>query len=145
MHGSTFSFILSRLEFVQMFLEEILYRDQISSGKSIRTSSQKPHPRKMLHLEPWDKALLTGGDCKISHFQYSRDSDQEELSSFEIVPNSKKMSEAEPIPPASSVTTLLDDWSIEIDADHVDLGQDGLGVFARSEEAEMHQLLLSLL
>ncbi|GKG15442.1 hypothetical protein Tco_0357765, partial [Tanacetum coccineum] len=27
-----------------------------------------------------------------------RDSDQEELSSFEIVPNSKKMSEAEPIP-----------------------------------------------
>ncbi|GJS61696.1 putative reverse transcriptase domain-containing protein [Tanacetum coccineum] len=24
------------------------------------TSSQKPHPRRMLHLEPWDKALLTG-------------------------------------------------------------------------------------
>ncbi|GJV99877.1 hypothetical protein Tco_1555129 [Tanacetum coccineum] len=23
----------------------------------------------MLHLEPWDKALLTGGDCNISHFQ----------------------------------------------------------------------------
>ncbi|GJS98251.1 putative reverse transcriptase domain-containing protein [Tanacetum coccineum] len=33
-----------------------------SSEKSIRTSSQKPHPRRMLHLEPWDKALLTGGD-----------------------------------------------------------------------------------
>ncbi|GJT68763.1 retrovirus-related pol polyprotein from transposon TNT 1-94 [Tanacetum coccineum] len=28
------------------------------------------------------------------------------------------MSEAEPTSPASSVTTLLDDWSIEIDADH---------------------------
>ncbi|GKG26717.1 hypothetical protein Tco_0402420, partial [Tanacetum coccineum] len=65
-----------------------------------------------------------------------RDSDQEELSSFEIVPNSKKMSEAEPIPPASSVTTLLDDWSIEIDADHVDLRQDGLGVFDWSEEVD---------
>ncbi|GKB86285.1 hypothetical protein Tco_0958557, partial [Tanacetum coccineum] len=35
---------------------------KISSEKSIRTSSQKPHPRRMLHLEPWDKALLTGGD-----------------------------------------------------------------------------------
>ncbi|GJS55779.1 putative ribonuclease H-like domain-containing protein [Tanacetum coccineum] len=42
---------------------------KISSEKSIRTSSQKPHPRRMLHLEPWDKALLTGGDCNISHFQ----------------------------------------------------------------------------
>ncbi|GJX46729.1 hypothetical protein Tco_0271919 [Tanacetum coccineum] len=42
---------------------------KISSEKSIRTSSQKPHPRKMPHLEPWDKALLTGGDCNISHFQ----------------------------------------------------------------------------
>ncbi|GJX57183.1 hypothetical protein Tco_0287080 [Tanacetum coccineum] len=41
---------------------------KISSEKSIRTSSQKPHPRRMLHLEPWDKALLTGGDCNISHF-----------------------------------------------------------------------------
>ncbi|GJR17999.1 hypothetical protein Tco_0966526 [Tanacetum coccineum] len=40
-----------------------------------------------------------------------------------------KMSEAENHPPALSVTTLLDDWSIEIDADHVDLGQDRLGVF----------------
>ncbi|GJV08592.1 putative reverse transcriptase domain-containing protein [Tanacetum coccineum] len=34
--------------------------------KSIRTSSQKPHPRRMLHLEPWDKALLTGGDFMSS-------------------------------------------------------------------------------
>ncbi|GKC21252.1 putative reverse transcriptase domain-containing protein [Tanacetum coccineum] len=42
---------------------------KISSGKSIRTSSQKSHPRRMLHLEPWDKALLTGGDYNISHFQ----------------------------------------------------------------------------
>ncbi|GJR81476.1 putative reverse transcriptase domain-containing protein [Tanacetum coccineum] len=37
--------------------------------ESIRTSSLKPHPQRMLHLEPWDKALLTGGDCNISHFQ----------------------------------------------------------------------------
>ncbi|GJV92435.1 retrovirus-related pol polyprotein from transposon TNT 1-94 [Tanacetum coccineum] len=74
-----------------------------------------------------------------------RDSDQEELSSFEIVPNSKKMSEAEPIPPASSVTTLLDDWSIEIDADHVDLGQDGLGVFDWSEEADNAPIALALM
>ncbi|GKD39253.1 hypothetical protein Tco_1259460 [Tanacetum coccineum] len=47
--------------------------------KKYPTSSQKPrlhtgeylthYPRKMLHLEPWDKALLTGGDCDISHFQ----------------------------------------------------------------------------
>ncbi|GJU53883.1 putative reverse transcriptase domain-containing protein [Tanacetum coccineum] len=44
---------------------------KISSEESIRTSSQKPHPRRMLHLEPWDKALLTGGDCNISHFQDS--------------------------------------------------------------------------
>ncbi|GJT73673.1 uncharacterized mitochondrial protein-like protein [Tanacetum coccineum] len=29
-----------------------------------------------------------------------------------------------------------DDWSIEIDADHVDLGQDGLGVFDWSEEVD---------
>ncbi|GJT32859.1 hypothetical protein Tco_0923278 [Tanacetum coccineum] len=65
-----------------------------------------------------------------------RDSDLEDLLSFEIFPNSKKMSEAEPTPPASSVTTLLDDWSIEIDADHVNLGQDGLGVFDWSEEAD---------
>ncbi|GJS26119.1 hypothetical protein Tco_0486739 [Tanacetum coccineum] len=35
-----------------------------------------------------------------------RDSDLEELLSFEIFPNSKKMSEAEPIPPTSSVTAL---------------------------------------
>ncbi|GJT57652.1 hypothetical protein Tco_0992706 [Tanacetum coccineum] len=35
---------------------------KISSEKSIRTSSQKPHPRRILHIEPWDKALLTGGD-----------------------------------------------------------------------------------
>ncbi|GKF91572.1 hypothetical protein Tco_0275273 [Tanacetum coccineum] len=44
------------------------------------------------------------------------------------------MSEAKNHPPASSVTALRyeikeDDWSIEIDANHVDLGQDGLGVF----------------
>ncbi|GKA23246.1 hypothetical protein Tco_0709208 [Tanacetum coccineum] len=39
---------------------------KISSEKSIRTSSQKPHPRRMLHLEPWDKALLTGGDFMSS-------------------------------------------------------------------------------
>ncbi|GJU63508.1 hypothetical protein Tco_1245343 [Tanacetum coccineum] len=37
------------------------------------------------------------------------------------------MSEAEPIPPASSVTTLLDDWSMEFDAEYVHFGQDGLG------------------
>ncbi|GKB46508.1 hypothetical protein Tco_0897261 [Tanacetum coccineum] len=79
------------------------------------------------------------------HSCLCRDSDQEELSSFEIVPNSKKMSEAEPIPPASSVTTLLDDWSIEIDADHVDLGQDGLGVFDWSEEADNAPIALALM
>ncbi|GJS92508.1 hypothetical protein Tco_0799476 [Tanacetum coccineum] len=39
---------------------------KISSEKSIHTSSQKPHPRRMLHLEPWDKALLTGGDFMSS-------------------------------------------------------------------------------
>ncbi|GKB88541.1 hypothetical protein Tco_0960813 [Tanacetum coccineum] len=55
------------------------------------------------------------------------------------------MSEAEPIPPASSVTTLLDDWSIEIDADHVDLGQDGLGVFDWSEEADNAPIALALM
>ncbi|GJX58784.1 putative reverse transcriptase domain-containing protein [Tanacetum coccineum] len=37
---------------------------KISSEKSICTSLQRPHPRRMLHLEPWDKALLAGGDCK---------------------------------------------------------------------------------
>ncbi|GKA00247.1 ribonuclease H-like domain-containing protein [Tanacetum coccineum] len=74
-------------------------------------------------------------DLNCQQKSLCRDSDQEELSSFEIVPNSKKMSEAEPIPPASSVTTLLDDWSIEIDADHVNLGQDGLGVFDWSERS----------
>ncbi|GKD63923.1 hypothetical protein Tco_1306031 [Tanacetum coccineum] len=55
------------------------------------------------------------------------------------------MSEAEPIPPASSVTTLLDDWSIEINADHVDLGQDGLGVFDWSEEADNAPIALALM
>ncbi|GJY71599.1 hypothetical protein Tco_0475302 [Tanacetum coccineum] len=55
------------------------------------------------------------------------------------------MSEAEPTPPASSVTTLLDDWSIEIDADHVNLGQDGLGVFDWSEEADNAPVALALM
>ncbi|GJR40576.1 hypothetical protein Tco_1216260 [Tanacetum coccineum] len=36
---------------------------KISSEKSICTSLQRPHPRRMLHLEPWDKALLAGGDA----------------------------------------------------------------------------------
>ncbi|GKA72587.1 putative reverse transcriptase domain-containing protein [Tanacetum coccineum] len=31
-------------------------------------SSQKPHPRRMLHLEPWDKALLIGWRLNNSHF-----------------------------------------------------------------------------
>ncbi|GKB40950.1 putative ribonuclease H-like domain-containing protein [Tanacetum coccineum] len=79
-----------------------------------------------------------------------------------------KMSEAENHPPASSVTTLRipiikkdddpvtfammalnvieeDDWSIEIDADHVDLGQDGLGVFDWSEEADNAPVALALM
>ncbi|GJR55466.1 ribonuclease H-like domain-containing protein [Tanacetum coccineum] len=86
-----------------------------------------------------------GPYLKSEEMSLCRDSDQEELSSFEIVPNSKKMSEAEPIPPASSVTTLLDDWSIEIDADHVDLGQDGLGVFDWSEEADNAPIALALM
>ncbi|GKD13781.1 hypothetical protein Tco_1198188 [Tanacetum coccineum] len=55
------------------------------------------------------------------------------------------MSEAENHPPASSVTTLLDDWSIEIDADHVNLGQDGLGVFDWSEEADNAPVALALM
>ncbi|GKF04433.1 hypothetical protein Tco_0035101, partial [Tanacetum coccineum] len=55
------------------------------------------------------------------------------------------MSEAENHPPASSVTTLPDDWSIEIDADHVDLGQDGLGVFDWSEEADDAPISLALM
>ncbi|GJT29983.1 putative reverse transcriptase domain-containing protein [Tanacetum coccineum] len=37
--------------------------------KSIHNSARKNrHLVIMLHLEPWDKALLTGGDCNISHF-----------------------------------------------------------------------------
>ncbi|GJQ90691.1 hypothetical protein Tco_0001830 [Tanacetum coccineum] len=78
------------------------------------------------------------------------------------------MSEAENHPPASSVTALRipiikkddepvtfamvalngieeDDWSIEIDADHVDLGQDGLGVFDWSEEADNPPVALALM
>ncbi|GJU85225.1 hypothetical protein Tco_1292771 [Tanacetum coccineum] len=55
------------------------------------------------------------------------------------------MSEAEPTSPASSVTTLLDDWSIEIDADHVNLGQDGLEVFDWSEEADNAPVALALM
>ncbi|GJW03125.1 putative reverse transcriptase domain-containing protein [Tanacetum coccineum] len=39
---------------------------KISSEESIRTSSQKPHPRRMLHLRAWDKGLLTGGDFMSS-------------------------------------------------------------------------------
>ncbi|GJR42541.1 putative reverse transcriptase domain-containing protein [Tanacetum coccineum] len=39
---------------------------KIQFGKSFCNSSQKPHPRRMLHLEPWDKALLTGGDFMSS-------------------------------------------------------------------------------
>ncbi|GKB02036.1 putative ribonuclease H-like domain-containing protein [Tanacetum coccineum] len=38
-----------------------------------------------------------------------------------------------------------DDWSIEIDADHVDLGQDGLGVFDWSEKPNPDQLNQGLL
>ncbi|GJV90773.1 ribonuclease H-like domain-containing protein [Tanacetum coccineum] len=38
-----------------------------------------------------------------------------------------------------------DDWSIEIDADHVDLGQDGLGVFDWSEEADNAPVALALM
>ncbi|GJZ75750.1 ALP1-like protein [Tanacetum coccineum] len=38
-----------------------------------------------------------------------------------------------------------DDWSIEIDADHVDLGQDGLGVFYWSEEADNAPVALALM
>ncbi|GJT35254.1 putative ribonuclease H-like domain-containing protein [Tanacetum coccineum] len=38
-----------------------------------------------------------------------------------------------------------DDWSIEIDADHVDLGQDGLGVFDWSEEADNAPVALTLM
>ncbi|GKA25849.1 ribonuclease H-like domain-containing protein [Tanacetum coccineum] len=38
-----------------------------------------------------------------------------------------------------------DDWSIEIDADHVDLGQDGLGVFDWSEEADNAPVVLALM
>ncbi|GKE08220.1 ribonuclease H-like domain-containing protein, partial [Tanacetum coccineum] len=38
-----------------------------------------------------------------------------------------------------------DDWSIEIDADHVDLGQDGLGVFDWSEEANNAPVALALI
>ncbi|GKA95725.1 putative reverse transcriptase domain-containing protein, partial [Tanacetum coccineum] len=30
---------------------------------------REKYPHRMLHLEPWDKALLMGGDCNISHFQ----------------------------------------------------------------------------
>ncbi|GJU40835.1 putative RNA-directed DNA polymerase [Tanacetum coccineum] len=58
------------------------------------------------------------------------------------------MSEAENHPPASSVTALRieeDDWSIEIDADHVDLGQDGLGVFDWSEEVDNAPVALALM
>ncbi|GJW64927.1 hypothetical protein Tco_0116811 [Tanacetum coccineum] len=38
-----------------------------------------------------------------------------------------------------------DDWSIEIDADHVDLGQDGFGVFDWSEEADNAPVALALM
>ncbi|GKG49390.1 hypothetical protein Tco_0515842, partial [Tanacetum coccineum] len=38
-----------------------------------------------------------------------------------------------------------DDWSIEIDADHVDLGQNGLGVFDWSEEADNAPVALALM
>ncbi|GJX30611.1 hypothetical protein Tco_0238690, partial [Tanacetum coccineum] len=37
------------------------------------------------------------------------------------------------------------DWSIEIDADHVDLRQDGLGVFYWSEEADNAPVALALM
>ncbi|GKG28803.1 hypothetical protein Tco_0416168, partial [Tanacetum coccineum] len=51
--------------------------------------------------------------------------------------------------PRGSDTTLNgieeDDWSIEIDADHVDLGQDGLGVFDWSEEADNAPVALALM
>ncbi|GKG41906.1 hypothetical protein Tco_0473657, partial [Tanacetum coccineum] len=38
-----------------------------------------------------------------------------------------------------------DDWSIEIDTDYVDLGQDGLGVFDWSEEADNAPVALALM
>ncbi|GKG30685.1 hypothetical protein Tco_0423173, partial [Tanacetum coccineum] len=38
-----------------------------------------------------------------------------------------------------------DDWSIEIDAEHVDLGQDRLGVFDWSEEADNAPVSLTLM
>ncbi|GKF61131.1 hypothetical protein Tco_0181185 [Tanacetum coccineum] len=38
-----------------------------------------------------------------------------------------------------------DDWSIEIDADHVDLGQDGLGILDWSEEADNAPIALALM
>ncbi|GKC26635.1 hypothetical protein Tco_1033929, partial [Tanacetum coccineum] len=38
-----------------------------------------------------------------------------------------------------------DDWSIEIDADHVDIGQDGLGMFDWSDEANNAPVALALM
>ncbi|GJX79029.1 ribonuclease H-like domain-containing protein [Tanacetum coccineum] len=38
-----------------------------------------------------------------------------------------------------------DDWSIEIDADHVDIGQDGLGMFDWSEEVDNAPVALALM
>ncbi|GKE91934.1 hypothetical protein Tco_1573029, partial [Tanacetum coccineum] len=59
------------------------------------------------------------------------------------------MSEAEPIPPTTSVTALripiIKKDDEPIDADHVDLGQDGLGVFDWSEEADNTPVALTLM
>ncbi|GJR07218.1 hypothetical protein Tco_0530202 [Tanacetum coccineum] len=48
-------------------------------------------------------------------------------------------------PPAHLSPPLLDIGDIEIDADHVDLGQDGLGVFDWSEEADNAPIALALM
>ncbi|GJW71471.1 putative ribonuclease H-like domain-containing protein [Tanacetum coccineum] len=55
-----------------------------------------------------------------------------------------------PPPPVTFAMVALngieeDDWSIEIDADHMDLGQDGFGVFDWSEEADNAPVALALM
>ncbi|GJY81783.1 hypothetical protein Tco_0494534 [Tanacetum coccineum] len=85
------------------------------------------------------------------HTQYQSqcesDSDQEELSSFEIVPNPKRGLKAEPIPSWPHLSPpFLDDWSIENEADQVGTWTRWtFGVLTWSEEADNAPIALALM
>ncbi|GKF29372.1 hypothetical protein Tco_0095714 [Tanacetum coccineum] len=76
-------------------------------------------------------------ECKFAKYQANRANGSKEK---RIVPIEDSKSKA-----LVAKDSQEDDWSIEIDANHVDLGQDRLGVFDWSEEADNAPVALALM